>query len=1038
MKGHLQLRLLILLLILLPVSKGLAFKPTRESGHVGIVSQALKPLAVHSPDGQRIYEFTDRATLEIRKATAAVDNLFGEFRLPLAHCDDELLSECSQRLINIKNRIISLLANADNDPQNNNGYRARQELGRALHTLQDFYSHSNWANMNGTAINQSLGRFVLGKLLPNDVTCEDEYILSSLGLSSLTTGYFRSYGTRSAPEGKCHHGLMVPPIVYHHGIHKDNPGRSNYAAAFRGAIRATQDYVMQILDHPSIRGNDTAIRALMDIRGTLGFVIDTTGSMENDIDDVKSAVRRIIEDIEAGEEVYANYLIVTFKDSVGTSTVSNTPVGVLTFLSSLQATGGDDCPERSVSGTISAIEKALPNGTLHIFTDASAKDSDRRKNAWAAAKKKDIVLISHNTGSCSPIDPAYVEMTRETGGDLYYHTGSLDHLYDVMRPTLSGNLQTIFSAVLNPSAQIIEGLENAWGDQNLFTGNRPEDYDTLRESLDNILVNLHNETFPLLIDETIAESFVSITFPPNSDFPLSQQIEVFGVDGQQILLDHTGFWYDLNNADYFNLVSPAPGQWSVRVNYEALDDQTLLRLSNDLTSRILDLTQGRRRPTKQDFTKALDEEGFAATINVRAPSTIDFVNFNFVELSGRPAHEGYFELNGEPVITETVQGIANIFGDFSTIDRLEARSLDGYLLSELALDKDSEEVAVDDILVNFTVPEDAFKIYAFGQDNSGNEFSRVYAQVYRGSQLEIELLEAGQEWIIGTPYHATFKITSHQVSETPYSLQVTTNLGHLEATLVEKLPDNTALYDLALDTSAYLPPENQQVVEISLVVEDEVADAETSHQNHIVFQRLIAEDSDHDGVADSMEQGPLADDPMYDGNHDGVADYLQSHVVSFYTAVDGQYLTFVTDEMTPFSRFRSLQSLPSLDDQTLAFPYGAFEFVLRLADEANGTAQVTLMGINQATDFYRFASSDLSAGDSFLFNEAVGATIGVDSLLLVLGDGETGDEDNINDNTIIVRGAPALLAEPLIELEPLPDELPNSAAGSGGGCQLFR
>src|SRR2546430_4630486 len=82
-----------------------AFKPTAEFGHVGIVTDAITPITRTSSTGETL-KFTPRAIRQIRDATAGVDEIFssrGEFSVPLAHCDDELLPDCSQRIINIKN-----------------------------------------------------------------------------------------------------------------------------------------------------------------------------------------------------------------------------------------------------------------------------------------------------------------------------------------------------------------------------------------------------------------------------------------------------------------------------------------------------------------------------------------------------------------------------------------------------------------------------------------------------------------------------------------------------------------------------------------------------------------------------------------------------------------------------------------------------------------------------------------------------------------------------------------------------------------------
>ncbi len=51
--------------------------------------------------------------------------------------------------------------------------QARQLLGQLLHTLQDFYSHSNWIELGKTEINEHLGIDIdIGPIAaPNQSTC---------------------------------------------------------------------------------------------------------------------------------------------------------------------------------------------------------------------------------------------------------------------------------------------------------------------------------------------------------------------------------------------------------------------------------------------------------------------------------------------------------------------------------------------------------------------------------------------------------------------------------------------------------------------------------------------------------------------------------------------------------------------------------------------------------------------------------------------------------------------------------------------------
>ncbi len=438
--------LLILVTCTLTSSLALAFKPTAEFGHVGIVKDALKKINRTSSDGSQTFEFSEKAILEVRDSTAGVDEIIstrGELSVPKAHCDDELLPECSQRIIDVKNTVIGFLKNSPPD-----GEKARQEVGRALHTLQDFYAHSNWVEIGNTGANLDLGVRTVSKLGSNDQTCEKGFsnlgagTLAEFGLTDITTGYFSL--VFAAPEGKCFHGLLIDP-----GIHKDAPGRTGHAAARNAAVLGTEHLIDQILDAPSISGNDKAIRAFMDIKGSLGFVIDDTGSMGSVISGVKNQVSRLVNLVaDDPEKAPDKYILVRFGDpDVGSAFITEKASSLSNRVNSLFASGGGDCPELSMSGMLNAIDASSSGSSIYLFTDATAKDSALQGNVVAAARAKDITMHAYLFGSCSPIDPAYQAMTSETGGQLLLlnrTTSETEKLFDLITPSLTGDLQPIF------------------------------------------------------------------------------------------------------------------------------------------------------------------------------------------------------------------------------------------------------------------------------------------------------------------------------------------------------------------------------------------------------------------------------------------------------------------------------------------------------------------------------------------------------------------------------------------------------------------
>lgn len=87
--------------------------------------------------------------------------------LPIAHFDAESFVEANRRImdlrkkskyncLNVMNISLYLVVEAANGSSNDLD-SARGNIGDLLHTLQDFYSHSNWVEMGKTEINDRIG-----------------------------------------------------------------------------------------------------------------------------------------------------------------------------------------------------------------------------------------------------------------------------------------------------------------------------------------------------------------------------------------------------------------------------------------------------------------------------------------------------------------------------------------------------------------------------------------------------------------------------------------------------------------------------------------------------------------------------------------------------------------------------------------------------------------------------------------------------------------------------------------------------------------
>ncbi|XP_048050232.1 von Willebrand factor A domain-containing protein 7 isoform X2 [Megalobrama amblycephala] len=129
-------------------------------------------------------------------------------------------------------------------------YDARKVLGKIFHTLQDFYSHSNWIELNYTKPCTAL--IDPEENIPNPAkkemeTCDNSSDSNSENIKEsiikerfLTSGYAR----RSRPKGKCSHGGFPD---YPEGINKDYSD-SSHGSLHNQAADIAIDACVQLLE----------------------------------------------------------------------------------------------------------------------------------------------------------------------------------------------------------------------------------------------------------------------------------------------------------------------------------------------------------------------------------------------------------------------------------------------------------------------------------------------------------------------------------------------------------------------------------------------------------------------------------------------------------------------------------------------------------------------------------------------------------------------------------------------------------------------
>jgi len=101
----------------------------------------------------------------------------------------------------------------------------------------------------------------------------------------------------------------------------------------------------------------------------IAFVIDDSGSMQGEINQVKAALNKAIDEIDSSKAPLS--VLLTFGDQVKYRAVTQDLTVLRDAIGKLKATGGGTCPEASYEAISFAIPHVKEGGTILFATDAS-------------------------------------------------------------------------------------------------------------------------------------------------------------------------------------------------------------------------------------------------------------------------------------------------------------------------------------------------------------------------------------------------------------------------------------------------------------------------------------------------------------------------------------------------------------------------------------------------------------------------------------------------------------------------------------------
>ncbi|MBI4556118.1 MAG: VWA domain-containing protein, partial [Candidatus Hydrogenedentes bacterium] len=133
----------------------------------------------------------------------------------------------------------------------------------------------------------------------------------------------------------------------------------------------------------------------------LAFVIDDTGSMDEEIRGVRRALTQFIEFLRGPKESSVAIELITFKDDVTSVITSDDLDAVQAAVRALYASQGGTCPEASVEALNYAAGSLKPGAPILLVTDASAHSGLNIGATIAALRAKGIRVNVMLSGSCT-------------------------------------------------------------------------------------------------------------------------------------------------------------------------------------------------------------------------------------------------------------------------------------------------------------------------------------------------------------------------------------------------------------------------------------------------------------------------------------------------------------------------------------------------------------------------------------------------------------------------------------------------------------
>jgi hypothetical protein len=169
-------------------------------------------------------------------------------------------------------------------------------------------------------------------------------------------------------------------------------------------------------------------------------------------------------------------------------------------------------------------------------------------------------------------------------------------------------------------------------------------------------------------------------------------------------------------------------------------------------------------------------------LQAQAQSDIHIISAEFVRRGGRPGHEGFFRIQGQPLAGSPATLRVSLSA--ASADTAEVRLISerGDIIQSPAMRALNSDREFLQLLGSLDLPGPQFRVAVTGLDLRGRQYQRVFAGLFRAESVEVTPMVDFDELPAGSTKQATFQVRN---TGAPHHFNLTVTDAHHFVTKVE-------------------------------------------------------------------------------------------------------------------------------------------------------------------------------------------------------------------------------------------------------------